>query len=97
MGLARGELPLALSGVSRLLGTSEHNLECRESKNSEFIPKKEKGVVTKAKSQEPSPGLGPSFGPPNPHRTHTLKFGVNILILSFFEEQRLLVPQCNAL
>ena len=41
-GVARGELSLALNTVSSLSGTSEYNLE---SNSSEFIPKREIGVV----------------------------------------------------
>ena len=45
MGPARGKLLHAFSNVSGLLGTSEHSLEFRDSKNSRFIPKREKSAV----------------------------------------------------
>ena len=90
MDLVRGELSLALSSVSRLLGISKHNVQSRNSKNSEFIPKREKlAVVIHDQSQELSPGLERSFGPPGPHITATLKFRVNVLILSFSQEKSL--------
>lgn len=82
---------------SRLLGTFKHNLESQNSKNSEFIPKREKSGVVMVKSQEHSPGLGCLFGSPCPHTTTTLKLWVNVLSLFFSEELKSPGPQCSAL